>query len=153
MAGGVLLEDLSYQEKKRFLFQVRQYLWKEPFIYKISGDGLIRRCIPELEVFDVLSQCHDSVYGGHYGATKTPSKVLECGFFWPTLFKDAKEYVLHCDRCQRIGNISKRNEMPLSSIQEVELFNVWVIDFIRPFPPSCGNKYILVGVYYVSKWT
>ena len=97
----MLPKDLSYQEKKRFLFQVRQFLWEEPFIYKICGDGLIRRCIPESEVFDVLSQCHDSVYGGHYGATKTASKVLECGFFWPTLFKDAREYVLHCDRCQR----------------------------------------------------
>ena len=152
LAGGVLPEDLSYQEKKRFLFQVRQFLWEEPFIYKICGDGLIRRCIPESEVFDVLSQCHDSVYGGHYGATKTASRVLECGFFWPTLFKDAREYVLHCDRCQRTGNISKRHEMPLSSIQEVELFDVWGIDFMGPFPSSYGNKYILVGVDYVSKW-
>ena len=28
LAGGVLPEDLSYQEKKRFLFQVRQFLWE-----------------------------------------------------------------------------------------------------------------------------
>ncbi|XP_038904190.1 uncharacterized protein LOC120090536 [Benincasa hispida] len=24
-------------------------------------------------------------------------KVLQCGYFWPTLFKDAREYVLKCD--------------------------------------------------------
>ena len=41
--------------------------------------------------------------------------------------------------------------MPLSSIQKVELFDVWGIDFMGPFP-SYGNKYILVGVDYVSKW-
>ena len=72
---------------------------------------------------DILSQCHDSVYGDQYGPTKTSTKVLECGFFWPTLFKDARECVLHCDKCQRIRSISKRYEMPLTSIQEVEIFD------------------------------
>ena len=75
-------------------------------------------------MMDVLSYCHDSVYGGHFGATKTAAKVFECGFFWLTLFKDAKEYMDHCDRCQRHRNISKRNEMPLISIQEVEIFDI-----------------------------
>ena len=46
LAGGVLPNDLSYQQKQRFLYEVRQYLWEEPFLYKIGGDGLIRRCIP-----------------------------------------------------------------------------------------------------------
>ena len=35
---------------------------------------------------------------------------------------------------------------------EVELFDVWGIDFMGPFPPSGLNKYILVAVDYVSKW-
>ena len=38
-----------------------------------------------------------------------------------------------------------------SRILEVEIFDVWGIDFIRPFPVSDGNKYILVCVDYVSK--
>lgn len=42
--------------------------------------------------------------------------------------------------------------MPLNTIQEVEIFDVWGIDFMGPFPPSCNNKYILVAVDYVSKW-
>ncbi len=51
-----------------------------------------------------------------------------------------------------MGNISKRNEMPLHGILEIELFDVWGIYFIGPFPTSFGNKYILVDVNYVSKW-
>ena len=51
-----------------------------------------------------------------------------------------------------MGNISRRHEMPLSNILEVELFDVWGIDFMGPFPPSFGNLYILVAVDYVSKW-
>ena len=35
---------------------------------------------------------------------------------------------------------------------EVEIFDVWGIDFMGPFSSSYGNKYILVAVDYVSKW-
>ena len=42
--------------------------------------------------------------------------------------------------------------MPLTNIQEVELFDVWGIDFIGPFKSSYGHNYILVAVDYVSMW-
>src|SRR3954467_6981726 len=42
--------------------------------------------------------------------------------------------------------------MPQKGILEVELFDVWGIDFMGPFPPSFGKNYILVAVDYVSKW-
>ena len=42
--------------------------------------------------------------------------------------------------------------MPLNGILEIEIFDVWGLDFMGPFPSSMGNKYILVGVDYVSKW-
>lgn len=42
--------------------------------------------------------------------------------------------------------------MPLNFILEVQLFDVWDIDFMGPFPSSHSNKYILVAVDYVSKW-
>ena len=35
---------------------------------------------------------------------------------------------------------------------EVELFDVWGINFMGPFPPTYGKNYILVAVDYVSKW-
>ena len=42
--------------------------------------------------------------------------------------------------------------MPLNPILIVDLFYVWGIDFMGPFPMSFGYSYILVGVDYVSKW-
>ena len=42
--------------------------------------------------------------------------------------------------------------MPLNPNLEVELFDVWGIDFMGPFPNSFGNQYILVAVDYVTKW-
>ena len=57
-----------------------------------------------------------------------------------------------CDKCQRLGKISHRHLMPLNPILVVELFDVWGIDFMGPFPSSFGYVYILVGVDYVLKW-
>nr|GEX02784.1 reverse transcriptase domain-containing protein [Tanacetum cinerariifolium] len=50
------------------------------------------------------------------------------------------------------GKISQKDEMPQNSIQVCEIFDVWGIDFMGPFPSSKGNKYILVAVDYLSKW-
>ena len=51
-----------------------------------------------------------------------------------------------------MGHISIRHEMPLQGILVVQLFDVWGIDFMGPFPASFGNIYILLAVDYVSKW-
>ena len=51
-----------------------------------------------------------------------------------------------------MGNINIRNEMPLQGILVVQIFYVWGIDFMGPFPPSFGNQYILLVVDYVSNW-
>ena len=47
LVRGVLPEGLSHQQRKRFLYEVRQYLWEDPYLYKIYRDGMIRRCIPD----------------------------------------------------------------------------------------------------------
>ncbi|GKG47409.1 reverse transcriptase domain-containing protein, partial [Tanacetum coccineum] len=56
-----------------------------------------------------------------------------------------------CDICQRQGKITQRDEMPQNSIQVCEIFDIWGIDFMGPFPSSRGNKYILVAVDYLSQ--
>ena len=78
-------------------------------------------------------------------------KVLQSEFYWPSLFKDAHNICQGCDRCQRLGKLSRRHMMSLNPILVVELFNVEGIDFMGPFPVSFGYSYISVGVDYVSK--
>ena len=78
--------------------------------------------------------------------------MLQCRFYWLTLFRDAYAFVQAYDQCQRTGKISPQKELPQHGILEVEIFDVLGINFMGPFPPSNGNKYILVAVDYVSKW-
>ncbi|KAL4376234.1 hypothetical protein GQ457_02G040140 [Hibiscus cannabinus] len=152
IVSGILPHQLNYQGRKRFRHNAKGYFWDEPYLFKQYADQIIRRCIPEEEQQIILEQCHSAPYGGHFGGNRTAAKVLQSGFYWPTLHKDAQLFCQQCDRCQRTGNISKRNEMPLQNILEVELFDVWGIDFMGPFPSSFGNLYILLVVDYVSKW-
>ncbi|GJX75062.1 reverse transcriptase domain-containing protein [Tanacetum coccineum] len=104
------------------------------------------------EAVDILTAGHSGPTGGHYNANYTAKKVFDSGFYWPTIYRDAHDLVTRCDTCQRQGKISQRDEMPQNSIQVCEIFDVWGIDFMGPFPSSRGNKYILVAVDYLSKW-
>jgi hypothetical protein len=42
--------------------------------------------------------------------------------------------------------------MPLKSNLQVEIFDVWGIDFMGLFPMLEQCEYILVAVYYEPKW-
>ncbi|GJY10293.1 reverse transcriptase domain-containing protein [Tanacetum coccineum] len=80
------------------------------------------------------------------------NKVFEAGFYWPNIFRDARKLVRSCDACQRAGNIFARDETPQKYIQVYEIFDVWEIDLMGPFPSLNGNTFILVAIDYVSKW-
>ncbi|GKA13942.1 reverse transcriptase domain-containing protein [Tanacetum coccineum] len=101
-------------------------------VKELPNDHIIRRCLFRKEAKQILRHCHHRPAGGHQGANAAARKA--------------------CDACQRARNISTRNEMPQNSIQVCEVFDIWGIDFMGPFPTSYGNKYILVAIDYVLKW-
>jgi transposase InsO family protein len=68
------------------------------------------------------------------------------------MHENTKRYVASCPECQRTGNISQRNSMPLRYNLQIDLFDVWGIDFMGPCKNSHGFEHILVMVDYVSKW-
>ncbi|XP_061338843.1 uncharacterized protein LOC133285603 [Gastrolobium bilobum] len=123
-AVGSMPDNLTWQQKKKFLHDTRRYHWDNPFLCFQGAGGVIRRCVAEFEMPDILWHCHASDYGGHFGGNRTAQKVLQSGYYWPTIFKDAREFVERCDKCQRTGNITRKDEMPLNCILEVELFDV-----------------------------
>nr|GFA79062.1 reverse transcriptase domain-containing protein [Tanacetum cinerariifolium] len=151
-AGNFIVKGMTSQQKNKFFKEVKHYFWDDPFLFKIYADQVIRRCVHGKEALDILKACHNGPTGGHHGANLTAKKIFDAGFFWPTIYKDAHEFVKNCDPCQRQGKILPRDEMPQNSIQTCEIFDVWGIDFIGSFPSSRGNKYILVAVDYLSKW-
>ncbi|XP_070019997.1 uncharacterized protein [Nicotiana sylvestris] len=151
LVSDLISDGLQSYQKKKFLSDCHQYYWEEPFLFRVCADNIIRRCVPEEDIMPILNACHDSPVGGHHGGNRIADKVLECGYYWPSIYHDANQMVKACDQCQRQGSISKSHEMPMHFVMEIEIFNVWGIDFMGPFVSSCGMKYILVAVDYGLK--
>ncbi|GJU47165.1 reverse transcriptase domain-containing protein [Tanacetum coccineum] len=151
-AGNFIIKGMSTQQKRKFFKDVKHYFWDDPYLFRTCADQIIRRCVHGQEANDILKACHEGPTGGHHSANLTARKVFDAGFFWPTIYRDAHSMIKSCDTCQRQGKISQRDEMPQNAIQVCEIFDVWGIDFMGPFPSSHGNKYILVAVDYLLKW-
>ncbi|GKE88840.1 reverse transcriptase domain-containing protein, partial [Tanacetum coccineum] len=142
LVGNLLIKGMSSQQKKKFFKDVRHYFWDDPYLFRICADQIIRRCVDGQESMDILQACHHGPTGGHHGPNYTAKKVFDSGFFSPAIYLDAHDMVTHCDSCQRQGKISQRDEMPQNPIQIYEIFDVWGIDFMGPFPSSGGNRYV-----------
>nr|GEV24584.1 reverse transcriptase domain-containing protein [Tanacetum cinerariifolium] len=149
--GNFVVKRMSFQQKNKFFKDVKHYFWDDPFLLKICADQVIRRCAHGQEAVDILKAYHNGPTEGHHGLNYIAKKVFNFGFYWPTIYRDAHDLVKSCDACQRQGKISQRDEMPQNAIQVCEIFDVYGIDFIGPFPSSQGNKYILVAVDYLLK--
>ncbi|XP_074315676.1 uncharacterized protein LOC141651883 [Silene latifolia] len=65
----------------------------------------------------ILRFSHEYACGGNFEAKKTARKVLESGFFWPTLFRDAHAMVKTCDRCQRVAGLHRK--LQLQELEEI----------------------------------
>ncbi|GKE28068.1 reverse transcriptase domain-containing protein, partial [Tanacetum coccineum] len=118
-AGNFVIKGMSSQRK--FFKDVKHYFWDDPFLFKICVDQVIWRCVHGKEALDILEAFHNGPTGGHYGANYTAKKIFDSGFYWPTIYKDAHDFVTR----QRQGKISQRDEMPQNSIQVCEIFDIW----------------------------
>ncbi len=82
LAANITPPELSRQQLKKFFSEVKHYYWEEPILYKHCADQIIRRCVPEEEMYSILNHCHALPCGGHFSGTRTAAKVLQSGFFW-----------------------------------------------------------------------
>ncbi|GJU89061.1 reverse transcriptase domain-containing protein [Tanacetum coccineum] len=152
LVGDIIPKGMTYQQKNKFFSDLKYYFWEEPYLFKVCSDGMIRRSVSGPETRTILDQCHHGPTSGHYGPNLIAKKVIDSGFYWPTIIKEAHTLVSLYKACQKTENISKRDEMPLTNIQVCEIFDIWGIDFMGPFLKSHNFEYILVAVDYVSKW-
>jgi hypothetical protein len=124
------------ESKRKLIYESRLHLWDEPYFFRVCSDELLRRCVPAEEATKIIERCHSSPYGGHYRAFRTHSKIWQSRFFWPTMYDDTKDFIQRCTPCQKHGSINARDAMSLTTNLQLELFDVWGIDYMRPFPKS-----------------
>nr|GEV57709.1 reverse transcriptase domain-containing protein [Tanacetum cinerariifolium] len=65
--------------------------WFADFANYHAGNFIVK------EALDILVACHNGPTGGRHGANLTTKKIFDAGFFWPTIYKDAHEFVKNYD--------------------------------------------------------
>ncbi|XP_073137912.1 uncharacterized protein [Henckelia pumila] len=110
LVTGTLPHNFSFHQKKKFLYveegEMKSILNhchdREKYPTSTTTDFSAAPLSPPDRRCAAATVGHRDSNKGHYtGPLKTAVKVLECGFYWPNIFKDARAYVLACDRCQR----------------------------------------------------
>nr|GEV96675.1 reverse transcriptase domain-containing protein [Tanacetum cinerariifolium] len=152
-AGNFIVKGMSSQQKSKFFKDVKHYFWGDPYLFKIYADQVIKRCISGQEAVKILKACHSGPTGGHHGPNYTARKVFDSGFYWPIIYRGAQDLVKNYNVCQRQSKISQNYEMPQNSNQVCEIFDVWGLDFMGPFPSSRGkNIYSLQSTICKNGW-
>ena len=147
LVTGEVPREWKAQDRKHFFAKIHAYYWEEPFLFKYCANQIIRKCVPEEEQQGILNHCHENACGGHFASQKTTMKVLQSSFTWPSLFKDSHIMCRSCDSCQRLGKLTKRNQMPMNPILIVDLFMFGVLTSWDLF--QC----LLVTLIYWWGWT
>ncbi|CAN1774180.1 hypothetical protein LINPERHAP1_LOCUS12823, partial [Linum perenne] len=109
LSHGIVPPELDFNARKKLFKEAKSYFWDEPFLYRISIDGMIRRCVSYIKAADIIRKCHEGQFGGHFGGNRTARKVVETSFYWPSIFSDCDIFARRCDACQRSGllNVSR----------------------------------------------
>ena len=104
LVTGSTPETWTSQDRRKFFVDVRNFYWDDPYLFKYCPDQILRRCIPDNETLSVIKFCHSEACGGHFSVKKTAAKILQCGFYWPTMFKDTYNFCKGYLECQKIGS-------------------------------------------------
>jgi hypothetical protein len=110
LASGFFPAYLNTQNKRNFLSDVQNFYWDAPYLFKYCPDQIFQKCIPDNEVSSVMKLCHFEACGDHFLSKKTTAKILQSGFYWPTMFKDSHAFCKTSEKYQKVGFISKHRE-------------------------------------------
>lgn len=102
LVSNMFPPGLSWDKKEKVKSEEKYYVWDDPHLWKHCTDQVLRRCIPENEAISILTFCHFHTCGGHFGSKRTAKKVLECDFYWPSLFRMHILSIRHANIVKRL---------------------------------------------------
>ena len=76
LVTGEMPSQWSSQDKKKFLTEVKNFYWDDPYLFKYFPNQIFRRYVPNNEVSSILKFCHSEACGGHFSLKENCSKSL-----------------------------------------------------------------------------
>ena len=84
-------------------------------MFKYCADQIVRRCVQESEIQNILSFCHEQACGGNFSAKKTATKILQCGFNGQLYFEMLTLSVLHVISVNEWGALHEEHDATKSN--------------------------------------
>jgi hypothetical protein len=101
----------------------------------------------------VMRETHAGECGEHQGKKRLYQCLLTLGYYWPTMKKDAADFVKTCHTCQVQANLIHTHPTSLQNMATPWPFHTWGLDLIGPINPASGGYiWILVATEYFTKW-
>ncbi|GJV85902.1 reverse transcriptase domain-containing protein [Tanacetum coccineum] len=89
----------------------------------------------------------------HSGPRSVIAKVIQTGYYWPTMHMDARNLIRECKDCQIHRPVPRNPQQNLTLITSPWPFYKWGIDIAGPFPEGPGKvKFLIVAIDYFTKW-
>ncbi|GJS36310.1 reverse transcriptase domain-containing protein [Tanacetum coccineum] len=122
-------------------------------LYKKSFLGPWLRCVGPLQANYVLREIHEGSCSMHSGPRSVVAKVIQTGYYWPTMHMDARNLIRECNDCQIHHPVPRNPQQNLTPITSPWPFYKWEIDIAGPFPERPGKvKFLIVAIDYFTKW-
>ena len=97
----------------------RFWLSEDSKLYKRSFSGPYLLCVHPDATDLILEELHEGICRSHTGGRSLSHRAITQDYWWPSMQKEAQEFVKKCDQCQRFAlNIHQpgRTLNPLSSL-------------------------------------
>ena len=131
LKGGVCPEDKK--EAHKLKVRVARFILLGDVLYKIGFSKPDLRCLVPEEADYVLREVHEGICGNHSGARALVHKLTRAGYFWPSMLKDATNYVRAWDKCQHFTSIPRQPPENLTPMTTPWPFAQWGLDIMGPF--------------------
>lgn len=106
--------------------------------------------IPETLTKGLINCVHTKL--GHPGTYKTIAYISQY-YYWKSMNRDIKKFVISCDLCQRVKIKNQNMEGAFRIVQSSEPGDLVSVDFFGPLPRSIGGmEYIFVVLDVFSKY-
>ncbi|XP_022004433.1 uncharacterized protein LOC110901995 [Helianthus annuus] len=151
LKNGELPADQT--EAERVKIKSKQYVLQGEILYKKGYLSPLSRCVVPEQSQYLVKEVHEGICGAHFGARTVVAKLMNLGYFWPSMHRDAAEQLRKCEACQIHALVPKSPKHDLVPISSAWPFHKRGMDIVGPFPPANGGvKFLLVAIDYFVKW-
>ena len=93
--------SMTKEARKHLAYRAIPFQLVQGKLYRQGKDSRLRQVISDSQARMNLQELHKGNVGGHFSQDITVRKVLDVGYWWPTLYKDTYKYCQTCDECQK----------------------------------------------------